>query len=149
MKQCEKGKNSKRQYHDQTAQCNTEVNYTPFLMHLHVLVPSVHWHCWLGVRKSIQPVKIEWRGAGVVICPERDADCLHMVQLVPCHPKTPSFLSPFKSRLVLPFSCLFIQVVLEKRPLHGCTIRYDTRCYFNVHSKADMSQLNLPHGTDN
>jgi len=28
------------------------------------------------------------------------------------------------------------------------TIRYDTRCYFNVRSKADISQLNLPHGTD-
>ena len=27
--------------------------------------------------------------------------------------------------------------------------RYDTRCYFNVRSKADISQLNLPHGTDN
>ena len=27
-------------------------------------------------------------------------------------------------------------------------IRYDTRCYFNVRSKADISQLNLPHGTD-
>ena len=26
---------------------------------------------------------------------------------------------------------------------------YDTRCYFNVRSKANMSQLNLPHGTDN
>ena len=31
----------------------------------------------------------------------------------------------------------------------GGTIRYDTRCYFNVRSKADISQLNLPHGTDN
>jgi len=29
------------------------------------------------------------------------------------------------------------------------TIRYDTRCYFNVHSKADMSPLNLPHGNNN
>ena len=28
-------------------------------------------------------------------------------------------------------------------------IRYDTRCYFNVRSKADASQLNLPHGTNN
>ena len=28
------------------------------------------------------------------------------------------------------------------------TIRYDTRCYFNVRSKADTSQLNLPHGND-
>ena len=29
------------------------------------------------------------------------------------------------------------------------TIRYDTRCYFNMHSKADISQLNLPHRTKN
>ena len=28
-------------------------------------------------------------------------------------------------------------------------VRYDTRCYFNVCSKADMSRLNLPHGDDN
>ena len=33
--------------------------------------------------------------------------------------------------------------------LEQITIRYDTRCYFNVRSKADISQLNLPHGTDN
>jgi len=26
---------------------------------------------------------------------------------------------------------------------------YDTTRYYNVRSKADMSQLNLPHGTDN
>jgi len=29
-----------------------------------------------------------------------------------------------------------------------CTIRYDTRCYFNVRSKADISQLNLSHGDE-
>ena len=28
-------------------------------------------------------------------------------------------------------------------------VRYDTRRYFNVRSKADTSQLNLPHGTNN
>jgi len=38
--------------------------------------------------------------------------------------------------------------------LRGCTIRcdtmrYDARCYFNVRSKADTSQLNPPHGTNN
>jgi len=32
---------------------------------------------------------------------------------------------------------------------YGHTIRYDTRCYFNVRSKANMSRLNIPHGTDN
>ena len=29
------------------------------------------------------------------------------------------------------------------------TIRYDTRCHFNVRSKADTSQLNLPRGNGN
>jgi len=28
-------------------------------------------------------------------------------------------------------------------------LRSDTRCYFNVRSKADTSQLNQPHGNDN
>ena len=33
---------------------------------------------------------------------------------------------------------------------HGnLTIQYDTRCYFNVRSKADMSQLNLLHRNNN
>jgi len=36
----------------------------------------------------------------------------------------------------------------ECRCVHS-TIRYDTRCYFNVRSKADTSRLNLPLGTDN
>ena len=42
---------------------------------------------------------------------------------------------------VLRYVCLFVCLRV--------TMRYDTRCYFNVRSKADMSQLNLPHGTDN
>ena len=40
----------------------------------------------------------------MVICLDRGADCLHMVQLMPLHPKTPSSLASFKSRLVLPSS---------------------------------------------
>jgi len=48
-------------------------------------VPSVLWHCWLGIRKSIRPVKIEqW---GVVTCLKRDADRLHMVNWCHCIPK--------------------------------------------------------------
>jgi len=31
----------------------------------------------------------------------------------------------------------------------SCVPRCDTRCYFNVRSKADISQLDLSHGTDN
>ena len=38
-----------------------------FVSHLFFCkVRSVLWHCWLGARKSIRFVKIEWRGAGVV-----------------------------------------------------------------------------------
>ena len=38
-----------------------------------------------------------------------------------CHPKTPSSLASFKSRLVLPFRYRLTQVVLEKRPLNRCS----------------------------
>jgi len=76
----------------------------------------------LGVRKSIQPVKIEWWGVGVVICLEWGADCLNMVQPMPLHPKPPSSLVSFKSWLVLPFWYRLTQVVLEKRPLNGSCI---------------------------
>ena len=47
--------------------------------------------------------KILWWGVGVVICLERGADCSHMAQLMPLHPKTPSSLATFESRVVLPF----------------------------------------------
>jgi len=50
---------------------------------LPTILPSVLWHCQLGVRKGTWPVKIECWGAGMVICLEQGADCLHMVQLMP------------------------------------------------------------------
>ena len=57
----------------------------------------------------------------MVFCVERGADCLHMVQLMPLHPKTSSSLAAFKSRQVLRFWYRLTQVVLEKRPLDGCS----------------------------
>ena len=51
------------------------------LFFLLTLLPSVLWHCWMGDRKGIRPVKTEWWGAGVVICLERGAD-LHVAQLM-------------------------------------------------------------------
>ena len=64
--------------------------------------------------------KIQWWGVGVVICLPQCADCLHMVQLMPMYPKSPSSLASFKSRLVLLFWYRLTQVVLEKRRLNGC-----------------------------
>ena len=47
----------------------------------------------------------------MVICLERGADCLHMVQLMPLHPKTLSSLVSFKSRLVPAYHTLRLTVV--------------------------------------
>jgi len=44
---------------------------------------------------------------------------------------------------------VLIRFVCFTRILVAFVLRYDTRCYFNVRSKANISQLNLPHGTDN
>jgi len=137
----------------------------------------VLWHCWLGGRKGIRPVKNWvvgcWHGylsgarsdiwpschslslasvksrlvlpflyrlTRVVLdkgplngcvcvcvcdevlmwfCLEQGADRLQMVQLMPL--PSPSSLASFKSRLVIPFWYRLSQVVLEKRPLNGCS----------------------------
>jgi len=62
------------------------------------------------------------RCRGVVICLEWGAGCLHVVQLMALHPKTPSSLASFTSRLVLPFWYRLTQVVLEKRLLNGSSV---------------------------
>ena len=78
---------------------------------------SMLWHCWLDVRKSAWPVT-NW-------VTRRWCGCLSGVsKRFACGPAvataTPSFLASLKSRMVLPFWCQLIQVVLEKRPLDGC-----------------------------
>ena len=77
---------------------------------------------------------------------QRWADCLHMVQLMPLHPKTASSLASFKSRLVLPFWYRLTQVVAEKRPLSRCSSSsFSIRrcCYFCVviHCRPDQTGL--------
>jgi len=53
-----------------------------------------------------------------------------------------SYLDIFAAQCTL---CVFNKQINKLRLLE-VTIRYDTRCYFNVRSKADISQLNLLHG---
>jgi len=70
----------------------------------------------VGQKKGIRSVK-----TGMVVCLEQGVNDLHMVQLMPlarCHP---SSLASLKSRMVLPFWCWLTQVVLEIRPLNGCS----------------------------
>ena len=60
------------------------------------------------------------------------------------------FLASLPKLLGLRLQCqIFYNVCCDARVIVLSLLRYDTRCYFNVRSKADMSQLNLPHGTNN
>ena len=82
------------------------------------IVPSVLWRCWLGGRKGIRPVKnrlvgvLAWLSAWSKVQISIGPSWCH------CHSLS---LAPLKSRLVLPFWYQLTQVVLEKRPLNGCS----------------------------
>ena len=101
------------------------------------MVACVEWMKWSGVSDSMFPCgcafsaltllvgrqkghpackKLEWWGAGVVICLERGAD-LHVAQLMPL-PLTVSCFS--KIQIGLPFWYRLTRVVLDKGPLNGC-----------------------------
>jgi len=97
-----------------------------------LLMPSVLWHCWLSIRKSIRPLKIERWGVDVVICLELGADCLHMVQLMSLASQTPSSLASFQSRLILSFWYRLTHVVLKKRPLNGCSSSSSCCCCWEL-----------------
>jgi len=63
----------------------------------------------------------------MVMCLDRGANDLHVVQLMPLPP--PPFLDSLQFRLVLPFSCLVLpfscqltQVVVEERLLTWCLL---------------------------
>ena len=62
----------------------------------------------------------------MVACLERGADCLHMVQLMPLHPKT--------SQTGLPFWYWLTQVVPEKWPLNAYNIIIRLSTLFSVNT---------------
>jgi len=110
-------------------------------------MPSVFWHRWLSIRKSIRPVKIEWWGTGVVICLECGANDLHMVQLMPLPPIISCFS---KIQIGLPFWCQLTQVVLEKRPLNVCMyvcmyVGKTRPTWYCAHSPSRMGQMWVDH----
>ena len=80
-------------------------------MCLQSFVPLVIWCCWTGGRKSIWPVKAGWWGVGIVICLQRGANDVHMVQQMPL---TTNHLCFSKIQNALCFWYQLIQVILEK-----------------------------------
>ena len=82
-----------------------------------VLVPSVPWHCWLGGRKGIRPVKNWVVGVLVWLFVWSDVQICIWPSWCHCHSLS---LSSVKSRLVLPFWYWLAWVVPDKGPLIGC-----------------------------
>jgi len=73
----------------------------------------------VGWQEGHLACKTEWCGTGVVICLEQGADDLHMLQLSHCHSIT-SCSSKIQNYLL--FWCQLTKVVVEKRPLNGCSV---------------------------
>jgi len=64
-----------------------------------------------SVKKSIRPVKNEWWGSGIVICLERGANDVQMVQLMPLPPHYLLLHCFIKIQIGLTFLLLAYQVV--------------------------------------
>ena len=76
----------------------------------------------------------------MVICLERGADSLSMVQLISMHPKNPLSLASFISRLILPFWYWLMQVVLEKWPSNRCVCMHRAKIYNATMAKFSFSK---------
>jgi len=89
---------------------------------LMVWLSSVLWHCWLGVRKSIRPVKNSvmgyWRGylSGVW--------CKWFAHGPADATATPSFLASVKSRMVYLSDAGLPRLSWKKRLLNVCMYVY-------------------------
>ena len=87
-------------------------------------MPSVLWHCWLGSRKGIWPVKMWvlgcWRGY------MSGARCRLGPRYGPADATATHFLASVKSRLVLPLWYQLTSVVPDKGPLNGCVCIHTT-----------------------
>jgi len=101
-----------------------EVEYWLMVINYRYGMPSVLWHCWLGGRKGIWPVKTEWWGTGIMawlsVWNEVQIICIgsswcHCHLIISCSSKI---------QYGLPFWCRLTQVVLEKRLLNGCSSNY-------------------------
>ena len=90
------------------------------------LLPSVLWHCWLGGRKGIRPVKKLSGGMLAWLSVWSEVQTCIWPSWCHCHSLS---LASVKSRLVLPFWYRLTRVVLENGPLNGCVYLFmDKMC---------------------
>ena len=82
-------------------------------------MPSVLWHCWLGGRKGIRPVKKLSGGVLAWLFLWSDVQTCIWPSWCHCHSLS---LASVKSRLVSPFWYRLTWVIPEKWPLNGCVL---------------------------
>jgi len=88
-----------------------------FVLYKEIHLLSALWHCWLVVRKSMQPVKLSDEVlAWLSVCSEVQMICIWS-SWCHCHPIISCFV---KIQNGLPIWCHLTQVVLEREaPLHA------------------------------
>ena len=96
-----------------------------YRLHKSVYVPSVLWHCWLGGRKGIRPVKNLSGGVLVWLSVWSEVQTCIWPSWCHCHSLS---LASVKPRLVLSSWCRLTRVVPEKGPLNGCVCVYTSQC---------------------
>ena len=79
-------------------------------------MPSVLWHCWLGGRKGIRPVKKLSGGVLAWLSVWSEVQTCIWPSWCHCHSLSPASV---KSRLVLPFWYQLTRVVPDKGPLNS------------------------------
>jgi len=80
-------------------------------------MPSVLWHCWLGGRKGIRPVKKQSGGVLAWLSVWSDVQICIWPGWYHCHSL---YLASLKSRLVLPFWYRLTRVPPDTGALNGC-----------------------------
>jgi len=113
--------NSGHRHVDMALICYREnINISLLILQLLTWYMSCNNNCWLGVKKSIWPVKTEWW----VLVWLSVWSKVQTVSYSPAynHPQTPSSPASFKSRLVLPFWYWLTQVVLKKGHQTGIVV---------------------------
>ena len=107
-----------------------QIIFTHLLTYLSI--PSVLWHCWLGGRKGIRPVK-NW----VVGCWHGYLSAARCrLTYGPADATATHCLASVKSRLVLPFWYRLTRVVPEEGPLNVCVCYLPTYSNYSRHSPA-------------
>ena len=103
--------------------------------------PSVLWHCWLGGRKGIRPVKKMSGGVLVWLSVWSEVQTCIWPSWCHCHSLS---LASVKSRLVSPFWYRLTRVVPDKGPLNVCVcVCVCSACYAGSANKHSESSWRL------